>query len=320
LVRRRHGIAARGRVALLALAAGLMGGDRGRADRDPGPPSRALQLLRQGLLAPAYTVAMQSLRRDPRSPDALAVAGAVEARRGWGVEAAALLDAGAHGPWYAAAGAAFHAEALSQAGRFGEAAALRRAVLASHGGERAWPDQAADLVDDLRLQGDLLAADDALSEGLAAWPRAEVLFAAAADLALDQGDFEEARGWLWLAERDRDAVFRIRLTRARLARAEGHVDEADALLAQLAQRRPRDPTVRALQAHRLCDDGEPEAAIALLERRRLDGLGHPVLLVALARARWLAGEVRQARADAAWLRARTPDHPDVRALVALVGG
>ncbi len=314
-----HGIAARlPRLTLAPLVLLLAAAAPGKSD--PSRPTRALSLLRKGVLPPAALAAEAFLHQHPASADGLAIAGAIDARRGWGPEAAELLSDGAHGRWYREVGLSFHAEALAEAGRFGEAAALRRAALTPFGGDGAWPDQAAALVDDHRMMGDLIGAEDALAAGLAVWPRAPVLLAAAAEIDLDAGDREGAARWLWLAEVDGDTSFRVRRTRARLARANGDLDLALQILLRLAKRRPRDPDLRALQAHVLCDQGDAPLAMLLLEQRRFEAFGHPVLHAAYGRALWLSGEADAARALSAWLTARVPGHPDTAALAELVAG
>jgi predicted Zn-dependent protease len=321
-----HGIARRraasplrlilGVVALAApLVAGSVPGDNPKAPA----LARAKRELRRHHPTLARSAILVHLSRQPGSIEGYAVLAGTETMSGWASEALAVIPWGEQSSWYARIGRALHADSLRELGRGREAAQMRLGLLRDEDSGVSGVDVASDLVDDLRAAGAHDEAVEALAEGVARWPRATLLHAVAADLALDAGDLEEARSWLWLADVQSTPVLRVRMVRARLARLDGDLLAAQATLVGIAKRRPRSAPVRALQAHVLCDLDEPAAAVALLERQALFTLGQSEVLIAHARALWLTGDQASAREEAEWISVRYPAHADLPALLALMG-
>lgn len=307
---------------LVALAAGLVaaGGRRKKDkgfDKDPLIPTAAVEALRAGNLGRAWVYADRFLRRNPTRRVGWAVLGGIESLRGWAPEAVSAFESGTGTQWYLGPGRPLLADALRDAGRGHEAAALRREVLLDEKRVPARMRAYAALVDDLRAAGDASGAEDALAEALGQWPRSSLLLSVAADVALDAGDVAAAEGWLTLIDHLRmGPVRRTLVVQLRLARVQGQHERVDHVARVLGRSPGYDPVVQALVAHSLCDRGEAEEALALLG----DGLGRGDVVVAVAEARALAlaGDARAAREQAVWLSARHPGQPDVAALVAFL--
>lgn len=289
-----------------------------RGMKDPTIPVSAIEALQEGKLARAWKLVDRHLQRQPRGRAGHAVLGGVESRLGWAPEALEAFEAGEGSLWYAGAGRALHANALRDVGRGEEARWLRMDDLRSdrQGVQlRAY----ANMIDDLRAEGDLIGADAVLAEALGRWPKSSLVLSAGADLALDRGDLAEAEGWLALIAHYGGAVRRTRHVNLRIALREGEHERVDEIALSLLRVQPGDPIAIAAMAHARVDRGAPEEALAVLGEAEAQRRGNATLLVAEARALAESGRRNDAMDLLAFVQARHPGDRDAALLAAHLG-
>lgn len=316
------------RLALVVLVTGLLGagGTRkgpgklrparpAKSMKDPSIPVSAIQALQEGQLARAWRFANNHLERQPRGRAGYAVLGGIESRMGWATEAIEVFDAGVGARWYGGIGHILHANALRATGHGAKAAAMREDDLRDEREGvrlRTW----TAIVDDHRATGDLPAAEDALANGFASYPRSSVLMSAAADLAIDRGDIAEAEAWLALIQHYAGPVRRTRHVNLRIAVLENDFGRADTIATGLLRVEPGDPLAIAALAHSLTARGQPGEALTLLRSQEAHRRGDATLLTAEARALASLGETRAARELVSFILDRHPHDIDARTVEA----
>lgn len=197
----------------------------------------------------------------------------------------------------------FYADALRDAGRGREAAALRR-------GQGVQPTLASALavVADLQAAGDLLAALDAVEEAEAGFPRAAVVFDYEADVRLDAGDQAGAEVALALAWHLGDSNPRRVRTEARLLALGGDREAAVAMLEpRLRGRSAKEDDVRLLGSLLLVS-GEGARVVELVDRPRWRGYQTPTIQGLLVQALVVSGRTDEALALCRTVRATFGEH------------
>lgn len=213
--------------------------------------------------------------------------------------------------------------ALRETGRPLEAAALRSEGLVLEGLRP--PQEAvlwAAISGDLLAAGDHAGALDAALASLAADPESPRPFVALAELALAEGDLEEAEAQLWLAQRGRATPRALAHLEARLALELESPAAAFGVIFDHAKsfRGGRlDAELSSLMVEARRRAGWASGARSVQERESLllhDELWHPNLLATRALVRADAGDWQGAAEALARAQATYPDHPWVQAAAA----
>ena len=229
--------------------------------------------------------ASQQLAAQPDAPEPMLWLGIAWSSLGHAPDAIGAFRLSPGGDLYEQQGLAAHATALRTLGDGRAAATLRRQGLTAPLRPGAEAVVWQELVADLRIAGALFEAEDAALQALSLYPQGVVPHILLADVALDRGDLEAARGWLWLAERQGGSPRMPRLWAARMrcALLSGDADEiAEQRVAYGALRAPDSPEV-ALYAEVLRQQGEPLEALRLLTRSRMALSEAPEILSARVR-------------------------------------
>lgn len=272
-------------------------------------PAAALQFLRMSQPAAAWTEVSRLLVTRPDDPDLYAVAGAALAAAGDYADAVVWFDLALGSAWLDGEGRRSYADALREVGRADEAVLLRQDILLQARTEGARIAAAAGLVEDLRRAGRHAEAEIAADEALASHPRAAIIHATLADLALDRGDREAAEYHLWMVDHLGAPVFRARLVEARLCLLEGDTECVARVGRETRRSHSRDPRIRALEAEAWLLEGRPEDVLELLQQPRFRLQQHPELLSVEVCARADLGDAAAAAAVRRRLEALYPGHP-----------
>lgn len=168
------------------------------------------------------------------------------------------------------------------------------------------------MVNDYRAAGQYDHAWDAAYQALALMPRGARVLTAMADLAMDEGDMDEAARLIWLAQEVDEPPPAARLTMARYEILTGDLDAATETLELIQPRKNRIWQGSVYQAEVLRRTGDPEGAALVLEAKYLRGAEYPALLAEQAMVfadleRFDEAQERLERALSVY-----PSDPDVR--------
>ena len=276
--------------------------------------------MARGFTRQADAMLVKALDAHPNDPVLLPMAGVVRASVGdYAFTLVATEGELLEGPKVRQAAAA-RATALRHTGAQDAAAALRseglmRAGLTPPQEAMLWSAISADHL----AAGDLDAAYEAAMSGLAADPASPRPYVALAELALDQGDVEEAVIQLELAKRGRATPRALLHLEGRLAlELESPVQAFREIfiLARSVMGGRLDPGMTALLVEARRRQGWASGARSVQERESLmfnQELWHPALLATRALVRADAGDLAGAAETLARAQALYPDHDWVRA-------
>lgn len=219
-----------------------------------------------------------TFQANPDDPDAHCMLGIAYENAGRYADAYTSLELGMGSTICDREGLGPMANTLRALGRGDEAARVRLERLLQAEDADTEVTTLLELVDDYRAAGDRLAAWDAAMRAWAIMPRGALVLATLADLAMDDGDIEEAQRLMWLTKWVGDGPPAVRLTSVRLAMVEGDLDRAEQLLVELRPRTKRLWKGSVLQAELRRRADDPEAAQLVLDAKYLRGSEYPALL------------------------------------------
>lgn len=266
----------------------------------------------------------QASRRLSSQPDALEPMvwlGIAWSRIGYYPDAAGAFSLVAGGDLYEELGLEAHATALRELGA-GQAALDLRLQRLVHADvtDAIEVRLRAQAVDDLRMAGDSAGAEAQALHALALFPGGPLAQILLAEVAMDRGDLEEAASYLWVATQLGGTPMVQSLWRAQLRWALLSGDPlaiAEGVAAYGAIRSPEAQT-RALYAEALRQQGEPAAALEVLQRARLELTEDPAVLGVRARVAADLADVPTTRDEVDRLKAAYPHHPETIATLAHV--
>lgn len=273
-------------------------------------PSPGSQLIRQGRPRAAAKNAQAAVARDPEDAEAWAVLGAARAKAGSYGDAAMAFIYGQGSTYYEdVLGLEMHADALQARGLGEQAAELRRQALLRSDLDasremRLW----LGLAEDLRVAGRYEDALDAAATAEGMFPRSPQVHAVQSEIHLDAGQLDLAEQYLRLAD-DEGGTLLACVVHARLAIAEGDLDEADIWLDAAKAFRSRTQRLAALRAEVLRLQGDPYAAIALLRQQNWSRSDEPHVVAARIHAHVDAEEWQDADEWARLGRRMSAAHP-----------
>jgi len=275
--------------------------------------------MQKGQFALAIQALRPGIQTAPDDPELHALMGIAQARMTFFADAVVSLDFAPGSSAYEGEGVDAHADSLRVVGQSARAvelhgAGLLASELTSQDEMLLW----VDLVDDHLYAGDLDAAHAAAVQCLTLRPRSGGAHAVMADVALTSGDLDSAGYHLWMASEDGQQLLRAMWVEWRLALALGDVAMARAVADEALLFRRRHPRVQAMQAETLRLEGDPEAAIGVLDRPDNKLKEHPELLAARMATLQDLGRTDEASWLAAWAGNVYPTVPAVRAAVAAV--
>ncbi len=126
------------------------------------------------------------------------------------------------------------------------------------------------LAEDLRLGGDLVAAEAAADHALALQPSGKRVMAFYVELALDRGQLGQAQALLAVADfQDGRDPSELILARARTLASLGELDQAEALVLEAGSRGRQPVRAACLRTRILMAQGNPALAWAILSQPRL---------------------------------------------------
>jgi len=291
---------------------------------EPSPGAGASVTGRLFMRKGQYAMAIQALRpgiqEAPDDPELHALMGISQARMTFFADAVVSLDFAPGSSAYEGDGIDAHADSLRMVGQSARAAELHLAGLLAP--RLSTQDELllwVDLVDDHLYSGELEAAHEAAVQCLALRPRSGGAHAVMADVALASGDHEATRYHLWMSVQDGQQTLRAMWVEWRLALELGDVAMARAVVDEALTFRRRHPRVQAMQAETLRREGDPEAAMGVLDRPDNKLKEHPEILAVRVATLQDLGRADEASMLAAWVGAVYPTVPAVQAAVATLG-
>lgn len=286
------------------------------ADRPIVPPGIEVA-LRTGQYRNALPKIRKHLDDNPDDADLHALLGYVYARIGMYGDAQTAFGLSLGSTVYEMICVSRHADTLRYTGDPEQAAQLRRErVLTLRDDNDALP-LLMGVVEDLRYAGDFEGAEEALYEAMAMSPGSGVVYAMAADLAMDQGDMEEASYNLWLAALYGQEEQRVKVANARLLMLEGDYEEAqEHLNTRRIVRRYFTPIMMQAEIYRR--QGIPDEALAIAESARVSDKTRPEVMAEQLAALASLGDLVEAREVAAQIRATYPRDPNALAALAVL--
>lgn len=278
-------------------------------------PERALFDVRSGRRIRAIEEAREAVEAHPDDPDAFAVLGAAEVgleRYGDAVGAFAFAEGSA---LYERRGVGLHADALRATGQPRRAALLRmQRLLDSDADDGERYRVLLNLVDDHRAAGDPLRAEDFAWRAIAMRPEGPAGYAWLADTLVDEGRFDEASWYLFLADRfaQGQPLPRSHVARARMDLADGDLRGARLEAEAALEHHRQNARLRALlaEADRVAGLADEAAQVldAAFSRWSLD----PNILAIDARVRADLGDWSSAWDRLALAHERYPQWLDVK--------
>lgn len=257
--------------------------------------------LKQGLYRSAAARLRALLELEPDNSTYHALLGQAWSKEGEYADALACFTFAQGDLFYETFGIGQHADTLRALGRPLEAAALRGTQLAlldnladeSHVlVEMAWDHEAA---------GDLARAEDLLLEALAVTPRSAKALAAMGELALRQGQDDDAWFYFWRARLSDASNIDTQRLGVRLLIEDQRYKEAEEMLGRMRRRFPKLEVVVLLRAEVSLRTGTPTDALNMLNMHRWAGKASPEMLAMRARLQHAAGQ--PAEVDATMRRA-----------------
>lgn len=262
--------------------------------------------------------ASQVLATTPDDTDAMLWLGIVWSSMGNHPDATAAFALAPGGPLYERMGLEAHATTIRAQGHGQAAFDLRQQRLVhaslSVGQElKVWEASVADLL----MAGDLLGAEAAAWQAVSLFPQGVLPHLLLANVALENGDVEEARQWLALAAQFGGALSMPKFwhTSLRCALLDGDELEIEALLDAYLGFQTSDGAVVAFYAEVQRERGDPATALYFLTRAKMLLTEHPDVLAARVRARADLQDWSGLQSDWWRLKQAYPHHP-ITAVVA----
>lgn len=168
------------------------------------------------------------------------------------------------------------------------------------------------MVNDYRAAGRYDEAWDAAYQALALMPRGARVLTGMADLAMDEGDMDEAARLIWLAQQVEEPPPAARLTMVRYELLTGDLDAATQTLEAIQPRKNRIWLGSVYQAEVLRRSGDAEGAALVLEAKYLRGAEYPALLAEQAMVLADLGQADEAQDRLDRALAIYPSDPDVQ--------
>ncbi len=300
-----------------AVGLGLVATPRARAT----PSATAMMILGRGMPRGAYNKVLEELDQRPDDPDLHAQLGLILVKMGAFTDAIESFEMSTGGGAYyeKIGGLRQHADALREAGRPLEAAALRREALAV-ATEKTGLMHYIGLIADYRTAHRYAEAREVGIEAVAAYPRASTLYAYLAELEWEAGNREEAAWLLWESDRlQTSGVYRGHLLRAYMDLEEGLYKDVRRTIRRLRTRNLRNPDVLALRVELDRREFGPETALDTLDEPQWEYQRHPMLRLLRAQLHMDLGELEAASALVEEVAELYPDRDDLVATRARLG-
>ncbi len=235
-------------------------------------------MIRRGQYRVATQNANRALQASPDDVELHAAIGIAWSKAGYFADAAGAFKLCAGSTLYEDKGLEAHADQIRAMGDGQGAAALRLqrlldAEISDFHAMKVW----MGVVDDLRMDGDLVGAEDAAYQALSLFPRSPMALAMLADVYMDAGELDEADAALWMAAQQGDTA-RGFITQARRELIDKDYAAAEAVLE--SARKLRTPTLRlaVMRAEVKRQQGNAHGALEILERARWQLTEHPEML------------------------------------------
>lgn len=260
-----------------------------------------------------------ALEADPDNIDLMSMYAINWARAGFYADAASAFQFCDGSPRYEQDGLILHADALREVGQPLSAVHLRQS-------QRIMAPQAEQLLllgiaDDYMSAGMLDEAAEQLDEALWLFPQSANVLAALAEVSWLRGDTDAVTFYLWRIEHNPQMrSVRTQLVKTRLLLEEGAYEEASRILRAAREASPHSMRLVALDARLLRLQGDPQAALELLSRRRWSFHERPDLMMEKALAYHGTGQHSLAQELLDRLRRLYPHHATVTELSAIVEG
>ena len=300
----------------LALALGLAGAAALPVAATARVPPLILRELRLGQVRLAHRDLLRALAKEGNDPDLLAIFGATLARAGFPTDAVTTFELVRGSAWYEQHGLGDHADALRELGRGDEGVALRQGVLLLADRSAAFDAQVmVEVAEDYLSVGELGEAERAAEVALAWGPASPLPYVTLARVRRAAGDREGAWEAYFFADRAADRrVGVLVMLRAQLLLDDGLYEQARGALATLPRGRTDNLQLWALRAEIDLQEGIPEDALGTLQHSRLGFQGAPVIAEAEARALSALGRADEARAVADDALRAAPDRASLKKL------
>jgi tetratricopeptide (TPR) repeat protein len=250
-----------------------------------------------------YGVAAARLRRelaeDPGSLDKETLLGIAEAKNGAFPDAFVAFESARLADGYDGEAIEAHADVLRALGRPGDAARLRMEKLPlTTSFPMAELQVFLDLVDDHRSDRDLESAFDAATMAIAIAPDRGAPYAQLAEVWMDLGRWDAARGEIQVADQLGPRSTYIARASIRLLIHENELDEASEIAATATGDNESDLVLRAARAELSTISGDATDAVRLTQGKRFPDSVQPQMLLAAMHAFGALGDTERAR-DAA---------------------